>query len=262
MRLDCVERVPTDADADADAGRVVDPETIPPDGGNDTPVGDACAGGGPACGHHKSTVVCGLLVAKSAAPSWDDSKKAAVVCDGRTEGAPSAAAAAAATSTDSDTRAGDDGGDGGDSGRTTGGGDGGGSSDDGGGNSRAASLAAVEGVCEPSSRGSGGRAAAKTTVAKGFERNAAPFPWRAMAACPAAWAFVAGNVGAGMGINVVMSWLPTYYEEFMLIDLEDIHIAELVSGWIMNICFAREGWDGGGGRERDEIAWDDCALHL
>ncbi|CAM9138832.1 unnamed protein product [Ectocarpus sp. 4 AP-2014] len=228
--LDCVERAPTDADAAA--GRVVDPEAILPGGGHGVPVGDACGGGGPACGH-KSTVVCGLLVAKSAAPSWDESKKAPVVCDGRTEGAPSAAA----TRTDSGTQAGDDGGDGGASGRTTGGGDGGGSSDDGG-SSHAASLAALEVVCEPSSSGRGGRAAAKITVVKGFERNAAPFPWRAMAACPAAWAFVAGNVGAGMGINVVMSWLPTYYEEFMLVDLEDIHIAELLSPYLTMMAFS------------------------
>ncbi|CAB1102778.1 unnamed protein product [Ectocarpus sp. CCAP 1310/34] len=220
--LDCVERAPTDADAAA--GRVVDPEAIPPGGGGHTPVGDVCGGAGPACGH-KSTVVCGLLVAKSATSSLDESKKAPVVCDGWTEGALSAAAAAAATSTDSDTRA------------AIGGGDGGGSSDDGG-NSRAASLAAVEDVCKPSSSGRGGRAAAKTIVMKGFERNAAPFPWRAMAACPAAWAFVAGNVGAGMGINVVMSWLPTYYEEFMLVDLEDIHIAELLSPYLTMMAFS------------------------
>ncbi|CBJ31619.1 conserved unknown protein [Ectocarpus siliculosus] len=231
--LDCVERAPTEADAAA--GRVVDPEPIPPGGGDDTPVGDACGGGGPACGH-KSTVVCGLLVAKSAALSWDESKKVAVVCDGRTEGAPPADAASA-TSTDSDTRAAIAGGDGGDSGRTTGGGDGGGSSDDSG-SSHAASLAALEGVCEPSSSGRGGRAAAKTTVVKAFERTAAPFPWRAMAACPAAWAFVAGNVGAGMGINVVMSWLPTYYEEFVLVDLEDIHIAELLSPYLTMMAFS------------------------
>lgn len=218
--LDCVERVPTGAAASP----VVDPETIPArparGGGDNVPVSDPCGGGGPACGL-KSTVVCGLLVANSTTTSWDESKMTAVVCAG-TEDVPSAAA----TSTSSDTRAATGGGDGGDSG----------SSDDGG-NSHAASLAAVEGASEPSC-GRGGGVAAKTTVVKDFERNAAPFPWRAMAASPAAWAFVAGNVGAGMGINVVMSWLPTYYEEFILVDLKDIHVAELVSGWTMNICSA------------------------
>ncbi|CAM9715612.1 unnamed protein product [Ectocarpus fasciculatus] len=208
--LDCVERVPTAAAA---AGRVVDPETIPPRrarcGGDDVPGRDACWEVGPACGH-ESTVVCGLLVTKSANTSWDESKKAGVVYDG-TEDVP----CSAATSTNSDTRA------------AIGGGDGGGD----GGNGHAASLAAVEGVGEPSGGGGGGPAA-KTTGVKAFERNAAPFPWRAMAASPAAWAFVTGNVGAGIGINVVMSWLPTYYEEFILVDLENIHIAELLSPYL------------------------------
>lgn len=44
----------------------------------------------------------------------------------------------------------------------------------------------------------------------------------------AAWACVAGNVGAGIAINVVMSWLPTYYEEFILVELEDISSGALV----------------------------------
>ena len=55
-----------------------------------------------------------------------------------------------------------------------------------------------------------------------------PFPWRAMGMNSAAWACVAGNVGAGIAINVVMSWLPTYYEEFILVDLEDIGSGALV----------------------------------
>lgn len=60
--------------------------------------------------------------------------------------------------------------------------------------------------------------------------KATPFPWRSMATNPAAWACVAGNVGAGTGINVVMSWLPTYFEDFIRIDLQDIGLAAQVRG--------------------------------
>lgn len=50
------------------------------------------------------------------------------------------------------------------------------------------------------------------------------FPIKAMGASFAAWACVAGNVGAGTGINVVMSWLPTYFEEFIQVPLQDIGV--------------------------------------
>lgn len=60
------------------------------------------------------------------------------------------------------------------------------------------------------------------------EAKPSAFPWRAMSVSPAAWACVAGNVGAGTGINVVMSWLPTYFEEFFRIHLKNIGLASLV----------------------------------
>lgn len=53
-------------------------------------------------------------------------------------------------------------------------------------------------------------------------RKPSPFSWREMLASPAAWAVVAGNVGAGTAINVVMSWLPTYFEELIQVDLSEI----------------------------------------
>ncbi|CAM9181148.1 unnamed protein product [Ascophyllum nodosum] len=53
-------------------------------------------------------------------------------------------------------------------------------------------------------------------------KSAAPFPWRKMIASPAAWACVAGNVGAGTATNVVISWLPSYYKDFIQVDLEEI----------------------------------------
>lgn len=70
----------------------------------------------------------------------------------------------------------------------------------------------------------------KTGAVLGRSSEAKPssFPWRAMSVSPAAWACVAGNVGAGTGINVVMSWLPTYFEEFFLVHLKDIGLASLV----------------------------------
>lgn len=55
-----------------------------------------------------------------------------------------------------------------------------------------------------------------------------PFPWRKMVASPAAWACVAGNVGAGTAINVLISWLPSYYEDFIQVDLEDIGLVAQV----------------------------------
>lgn len=55
-----------------------------------------------------------------------------------------------------------------------------------------------------------------------------PFPWRKMIASPAAWACVAGNVGAGTSINVLISWLPSYYEDFIQVDLADIGLVEQV----------------------------------
>ena len=54
------------------------------------------------------------------------------------------------------------------------------------------------------------------------------FPWRAMSVSPAAWACVAGNLGASTGMNVVMSWLPSYFEELFRIDLQDVGLASLV----------------------------------
>lgn len=56
------------------------------------------------------------------------------------------------------------------------------------------------------------------------------FPWRKMLASPAAWACVAGNVGAGTAINVMMSWLPTYFEDFIQVDLENIGTVAQVIG--------------------------------
>lgn len=53
-------------------------------------------------------------------------------------------------------------------------------------------------------------------------REPPAFPWRKMLASPAAWAVVAGNVGAGTAINVLMSWLPTYFEELIQVDLSEI----------------------------------------
>ncbi|CAM9686064.1 unnamed protein product, partial [Scytosiphon promiscuus] len=64
------------------------------------------------------------------------------------------------------------------------------------------------------------------------------FPWRGMCASPAAWGCVAGNVGAGMAINVVMSWLPTYYEEFILVHLRDIHTVALLSPYLTMMAFS------------------------
>ena len=49
-----------------------------------------------------------------------------------------------------------------------------------------------------------------------------PFPWREMRSSPAVWAVVAGNVGAGVGINVVMSWLPTYFSDLIQMDLAEV----------------------------------------
>lgn len=49
-----------------------------------------------------------------------------------------------------------------------------------------------------------------------------------MSASPAAWACVAGNVGASTGVNVMMSWLPTYFRELFRVDLKDIGLALLV----------------------------------
>lgn len=60
------------------------------------------------------------------------------------------------------------------------------------------------------------------------QEKSSSFPWKAMSRSPAAWACVAGGVGAGTGINVVMSWLPTYFEEFFLVELKNIGIVALV----------------------------------
>lgn len=60
------------------------------------------------------------------------------------------------------------------------------------------------------------------------QAKSSPFPWNAMSRSPAAWACVAGGVGAGMGTNVVMSWLPTYFEEFFRVELKDLGIVALV----------------------------------
>ncbi|CAM9737366.1 unnamed protein product, partial [Hapterophycus canaliculatus] len=73
---------------------------------------------------------------------------------------------------------------------------------------------------------------------RGDETRLLAFPWRAMGASPAAWGCVAGNVGAGVAINVVMSWLPTYYEDFILVHLEDIHTAALLSPNLTMMLFS------------------------
>lgn len=68
-----------------------------------------------------------------------------------------------------------------------------------------------------------------TPLQRGGQGKYWPFPWRAMAVSSAAWAVVAGNTGAGMAINVVMSWLPTYYEAFIQVDLSHMNVGLLVS---------------------------------
>lgn len=74
--------------------------------------------------------------------------------------------------------------------------------------------------------------ATKDTTRPVFGRSSqaksSPFPWKAMSMSPAAWACVTAGVGAGTGINVVMSWLPTYFEELFLVELKDLSLVSLV----------------------------------
>ncbi|CAM9181397.1 unnamed protein product [Pylaiella littoralis] len=107
-----------------------------------------------------------------------------------------------------------------------------------GGGIRENAVEGLRGVLEPNTISS--RAyiaparAAPSKVDKLLRRNRGkyrPFPWRAMATCPAAWAVVAGNVGAGMAVNVVTGWLPTYYE-FVQADIEFVNVAILISPYL------------------------------
>ncbi|CAM9735683.1 unnamed protein product, partial [Hapterophycus canaliculatus] len=59
-----------------------------------------------------------------------------------------------------------------------------------------------------------------------------------MLASPAAWAVVAGNVGAGTAINVVMSWLPTYFEELIKVDLSEIGLFAQLSPCLTMMAFS------------------------
>lgn len=66
-----------------------------------------------------------------------------------------------------------------------------------------------------------------------------------MGSSPAAWACVAANIGATVGINVVMSWLPAYFEELFLVDLRDFGLVTLVRG--LTLVFAvGSAWLGAG----------------
>ena len=49
-----------------------------------------------------------------------------------------------------------------------------------------------------------------------------------MTVSPAAWACVAGNTGTTVGTVVVMSWLPTYFQELLRINLQDLGLVSLV----------------------------------
>ncbi|CAM9181321.1 unnamed protein product, partial [Pylaiella littoralis] len=91
-----------------------------------------------------------------------------------------------------------------------------------------------DGICENAVEGLRGvliRASTSSRAYKAPARAYRPFPWRAMSTSSAAWAVVAGNVGAGMAINVVMSWLPTYYE-LIQADLEFVNVAILISPYL------------------------------
>ncbi|CAM9326660.1 unnamed protein product, partial [Laminaria digitata] len=76
------------------------------------------------------------------------------------------------------------------------------------------------------------------TVFGRSQAKSSPFPWNAMSRSPAAWACVAGGVGAGMGTNVVMSWLPTYFEEFFRVELEDLGIVALMAPYLTMMAFS------------------------
>lgn len=71
-----------------------------------------------------------------------------------------------------------------------------------------------------------------TKVMVGGGPEPLPFPWRDMLLSPAAWAVVAGNVGAGTAINILMNWLPLYYQALVHVDLEDIGlVAQVMLAW-------------------------------
>lgn len=67
---------------------------------------------------------------------------------------------------------------------------------------------------------------------------AVPFPWKAMATNPAAWACVAGNIGESTGVDVVTSWLPTYFEDFIGVDLQDVGFAAQVRSSFVSTVYA------------------------
>lgn len=77
-------------------------------------------------------------------------------------------------------------------------------------------------------KGTTAMSGARARILRGKVKSRAKLPWRAMAAAPAAWACVFANIGATVGINVVMTWIPTYFEEFFLVDLRDLGIVSLV----------------------------------
>lgn len=54
------------------------------------------------------------------------------------------------------------------------------------------------------------------------------FPWKAMLCSSPAWACVAGNVGCSTGVSVVMSWQPTYFREFLGVDLDSLGLVNQV----------------------------------
>lgn len=82
----------------------------------------------------------------------------------------------------------------------------------------------------------------KNRAAPGASKvKSSPFPWKAMSTSPAAWAVVAGGVGAGTGVNVVMSWLPTYFEEFLMADLADLGLISQVRSKRL-CCSRRLSW--------------------
>ena len=74
----------------------------------------------------------------------------------------------------------------------------------------------------------GTKATERPVFGRSSQAKSSPFPWKAMSRSPAAWACVTAGVGAGTGINVVMSWLPTYFEELFLVELKDLGLVSLV----------------------------------
>lgn len=60
------------------------------------------------------------------------------------------------------------------------------------------------------------------------EARPSPFPCREIIVSPAAWAYVAGNIGTTLGTSVVVSWLPTYFEELFRFDMQDLGFISLV----------------------------------